>query len=314
MKNFIIFTLYLAYHMAYIHSIEVQAHRGARDSFPENSIPAFEAAWKMGANLIELDIQITKDGIPVIYHDFSINPDLCCNRDGSSISKGPLIKNLSLAEVQEIDCGSKTDVRFKNQSRIPGTQIPTLEELIDLIISTKAAENITLNIELKRDPRNPSLTYPAEDIVTKVLSIVEKKGFSKRVRYCSFDPDIIVILRKKLPEATIAFLFDEVILEAIPKHFGIPGIDYILSLAKAQNIQILSPDHHLLKDPLIVSVFHSRGFKVVTWTPNDPVIWQELINLGVDGIITDSPEKLLSFLDALNSLSSTEDFSFGTTS
>ena len=119
--------------MTNIHSIEVQAHRGARDFFPENTLPAFEAAWKMGAGLIELDIQITSDGIPVIYHDFAINPDLCCYMDGSSITKAPLIRSLSLSEVKNIDCGLKPDPRFKKQTLLPGTQIPTLEELIDAI-------------------------------------------------------------------------------------------------------------------------------------------------------------------------------------
>jgi glycerophosphoryl diester phosphodiesterase len=301
--------------MNYTHSIEVQAHRGARDSFPENTLPAFEASWNMGVNLIELDIQITSDGIPVIYHDFALNPDLCCYRDGSCITKAPLVRSLTLAEVKNIDCGSKSDPRFKEQALFPGTQIPTLEELIDAITSASTAANTLLNIELKRDPRNPSLSFSADDIVTKVLSIVEKKGFSKRVRYCSFDPDILVLLRKKEPGATLAFLFDEVILEAIPKHLAVPGLDYILSLGKEQNIQILSPDHHLLKDRSMVSLFQSRGFKVVTWTPNDPARWQELIDLGVDGIITDSPKALLSFLEASsNNISLTEDLSLRTTS
>jgi glycerophosphoryl diester phosphodiesterase len=296
-----------------IHSIEVQAHRGARECFPENTLPAFEAAWNMGLGLIELDIQITSDGIPVIYHDFAVNPDLCCYMDGSSITKAPLVKSLTLAELKNIDCGSKPDPRFKKQERIPGIQIPTLEELIDAITSASTDVNTILNIELKRDPRNPSLSFSAEDIVTKVLSIVGNKGFAKRVRYCSFDPEILVLLRKKEPNATLAFLFDEVILEAIPKHFAVPGLDYILSFAKAQNIQILSPDHHLLKDPSMVCLFQSRGFKVVTWTPNDPARWQELINFGVNGIITDSPKALLSFLELSDKLSNSEDLSLGTT-
>ncbi|MCX6990030.1 MAG: glycerophosphodiester phosphodiesterase family protein [Chlamydiae bacterium] len=296
------------------HSIEVQAHRGARDSFPENTLPAFEAAWKMGSGLIELDIQITSDGIPVIYHDFAVNPDLCSYMDRSSITKAPLIRSLSLAEVKNIDCGSKPDPRFKKQALLPGTQIPTLEELIDAITSSSEADNTLLNIELKRDPRNPALTFSADDIVTKVLSVIEKKGFSKRVRYCSFDPDILVALRKKEPDATLAFLFDEMILEAITKHVGVPGLDYIISMATAQNIQIISPDHNLLKDTSMVSILKSRGFKVVTWTSNDPERWQELIDLGVDGIITDRPKALLSFLEASSDkLSLSQDLSFRTT-
>lgn len=287
--------------MANLHSIEVQGHRGARNAFPENTLPAFQAAWEAGADLIELDVQVTKDKVLIIHHNFATNSNISCYLNGSSIKKAELIRNISLAEIKKIDCGKKTNSEFPSQKSLPGTQIPTLEEVIDLIKSSShpGAQKVHVNIEIKRDPRSPEQSYPAREIVDLVLAQVEKKGFASRVRYSSFDPEVLIALREKAPKAIISCLFDGEVIKEISKRYAQAGLDFIMAFASTLEAQILSPDHTILKDASQVRAMQKEGFKVIAWTVNDPIRWRELYDMGVDGIITDYPAALVSFLDGI---------------
>lgn len=281
--------------MTQLHSVEVQGHRGAPSSFPENTLPAFKAACMAGADLIELDVHLTKDKVLVVHHNFGLNPITSCFLDGTSITKNELIRNLSLDEIKNIDCGSKVNSDFPEQKALPGTQIPTLEELIDFIKSS--SDKICVNIEIKRDPRFPEQSYPADEIVDRVLDQVEKKDFASRVRYSSFDPEVLILLREKAPNAIISFLFGSETLKEISKKYNVAAMDVILKFASNLQAQILSPHHEILKDSTEVVAIQEKGFKVVAWTVNDPIRWKELYEMGVDGIITDYPAALVSFLN-----------------
>lgn len=294
-------TLAISLLMANLHSMEIQAHRGARDSFSENTLAAFQAAWEAGVDAIELDLQVTSDGIVVVHHNYSLNPALSCYLDGSPIEEGILIHTIPLSEVKKVDCGCKSDPYFPRQTLVKGTQIPTLEELIDFIKASPdpRAAKIHLNIELKRDPRTPHLSLPAEQIVDLTLKVVERKGFSARVKYSSFDPEILTFLRQKAPNAEIACLFNHDLLKEISKRYRMPGMDLIMTFSSELNAQILSPHHTMLKQASQVKAMHEAGFKVVVWIVNDPVRWKELYDMGVDGIITDTPKALATFLEEL---------------
>jgi glycerophosphoryl diester phosphodiesterase len=101
-----------------IHSCEIHAHRGARDTFPENTIPAFSHAWENGADLIELDVQVTKDGIVVVHHNFELNPDICCREGGEAILDTPLLHSINLEELKKLDFGTKTSQEFPDQKKL----------------------------------------------------------------------------------------------------------------------------------------------------------------------------------------------------
>lgn len=292
------FTLAISLLMAHLHSIEVQGHRGARNAFPENTLPAFQGAWEAGADLIELDVQVTSDKALIVHHNFALNSNISCYLDGSSIKKPELVRDLSLSDIKKIDCGSKTDSQFPDQKSLPGTRIPTLEELFNAITSSSHpnAEKIRINIEIKRDPRVPEQSYPATEIVDLVLAEVKKKGFASRVQYSSFDPEVLIALREKAPRAIISCLFNEEILKEICKRYSQAGMDFIMAFASTLEAQILSPHHTILKHASQVRAMQKDGFKVVAWTVNDPIRWKELYDMGIDGIITDYPQALVNFL------------------
>ncbi len=114
--------------------IEVQGHRGTRGLEPENTLPSFQRAIQAGADTLELDLLMTQDDKIVIYHDYFLDPDLVTYLDGRTLSSHTLlIRSLPLSQVEEFDCGRKANPRFPRQKRIPGTTMPTLEELFEKI-------------------------------------------------------------------------------------------------------------------------------------------------------------------------------------
>ncbi|MBS0628576.1 MAG: glycerophosphodiester phosphodiesterase, partial [Verrucomicrobia bacterium] len=165
-----------------LEALQVQGHRGARALMPENTIPSFESAMLAGAHVLELDLYLTSDLECVIHHDFAINKNLCTYLDGSSIDSSFLIKNLTLAEIKQIDAGGKVNVAFPKQAHVPKTPIPTLQELFEWIkkSSHPQAKNIGFNLEIKRDPRFPERTQTPEMLAEKIISVVEKNELSDR--------------------------------------------------------------------------------------------------------------------------------------
>ena len=134
---------------------EIQGHRGSRGTMPGKDSPAFLAAIEAGADRLELDLQVTQDGEIVIYHDFFINKELCVPLDGTPVVlPTPLIHSLTLSQVKQWDCGTKTNPLFPRQRSIPGTQVPTLIELLKMISESSLlhAKKVLLNLEIKGDP------------------------------------------------------------------------------------------------------------------------------------------------------------------
>ncbi len=272
--------------------VEVQGHRGARGWYPENTIPAFIAGIKAGANLLELDLLVTSDGELVVYHDFFINPNLCAYMDGKAIPRSDLVYELPLSEIKRIDCGAIKNEKFPQQTLIPGTAIPTLKELFAAIeeCSLPEAKKIRLNLEIKVDPARPQLTLNRHDFAIKVVNAVKESGFNERVIYSSFDRDVLADVRHLNPSAKIAFLLDEeTLLEAWnvkPEEW----LGFMLTTASALRADVVSPEHVLL-DKAAVDLLHQSDFRVVTWTVNEAQDWKSLVEMGVDGIITDYPQQ-----------------------
>lgn len=281
--------------------IEVQGHRGSRGTFPENSLPGFEAAIAAGADVLEIDLLLSKEGTVFIHHNFAINSELSTYVDGTPLANEPLICELNSSELKNIDCGSRANPKFPQQKALPGTEIPTLQELFDLISSSSLAnaKNIRLNLEIKRDPRYPHYTPPAKEIAATILSLVRKNKFSKRVYYSSFDPEVLGCLRALDSKAVLGFIYSTDALEHMEKLYPGNGFDHLLFLLSSINIQIISPQHRLLQKAEDVQKLKQAGLRVIPWTINDPKRWEELVKMGVDGLITDYPEQLIGFLKDL---------------
>lgn len=254
-------------------SILVHGHRGARSVLPENTIPAFEHAIKAGADLLELDIQVTKDNVPVVVHDAVINATIC---------KGPNppapVRQLTLSEVRDYDCGSQKNPEFPRQRAVPGTRIPTLDEVLALA----PRGNFHFNIEIKMYPRRPEYSPSPEKFAGLVLDAIRRHKLEKRVVVQSFDFRPLHAMKKLAPEIPLAALYS-----GEPKDF--------VAIAKEAGAGTVAPQYNLVTGEQVKNA-HDAGLKVVPWTANDPEAWRKLVDAGVDAIITDDPAELIAFL------------------
>ena len=267
--------------------IDVQGHRGARALLPENSLAAFEYALELGVDTLEFDTGISKDGVVVIAHDQTINPIICQYKNGDAVNDELWIHQLSLSEIKQFDCGSKKNPRFEQQKTIPGTEIPTLSELFELVSKSdlKNAKTVLFNIETKSDPLLPHAQPAPDDFVAAVYELIKEYGFENRVTLQSFDHRTLLSAAKIAPELQRSALFKDA-----PEEW--------LEAALAADAHTISP-HHQIIDRKTVALMQDEGLAVIPWTANSKRQWARLLKLGVDGIITDDPKGLLEYLERL---------------
>ena len=162
-------------------SIEVQGHRGARGLLPENTVPAFERAIELGVDTLELDLGMTRDGVPVVHHDRRLNPDRIRDAAGTWLAPpGPLLGTLTLAELSGYDAGravpgGATAERFPQQAPRDGARIPTLAEVLALA-KLPGAERIRFNIETKLTPLAPEEAPPPAEFARAVVEGAARGG------------------------------------------------------------------------------------------------------------------------------------------
>ena len=260
--------------------ILVHGHRGSRGTHPENTLPAFEEAVLAGADVLELDLQLTKDNVPVIGHDFLISEPLC-QPQKIKMSLPQPIRLLTLEQVLSFDCGSTVLEKFPGQTRVPGTAMPSLEQFF--VWASTRAPRLQFNIETKMEAEATFVPDP-ELFVSRVLELIRKFGVADRTILQSFDFRMLAVARKKEPGLRLACLFkDERNFCELTKRFG---------------STIASPNFELVTR-LEMRKCKSDGIQVFPWTVNRPGDWRRLIQLGVDGLITDYPRNLINFLKAL---------------
>lgn len=261
--------------------LEVQGHRGARAMRPENTLPAFEYAIEVGADVLELDVSITKDDRIIVGHDQRLSPELCLGPNGEKLSDpGPAIRSLTLAELQKYDCGSLPHPRFPQQQRIPKAKMPALEEVFALVKNAKRP--VRLNIETKSVPGLPDLSPPPDRFASLVVQAIKASGLLDRSVLQSFDHRTLLAAKKLEPKLVTAALISD--------NF----VDHV-AVAKAIGASIISPDKQWITREA-VDALHAAKIRVVPWTANTREEWAALIEMGVDGIITDDPKALLEYL------------------
>jgi glycerophosphoryl diester phosphodiesterase len=251
----------------------VHGHRGARGVMPENTLPAFEYAIRSGVDVLELDVAVTKDNVLVVSHDPALNPTIC-----KDAPKGTLIRTLTVAEVRKYDCGALQNPQFPRQTPVPGTRIPTLDEVLDLAPRGK----FEFNIETKSDPRHPEFTPPPAEFAKLLLDAVRKHGLQRRVIVQSFDFRTLHAMKKLDASIRLSALYG-----GQSKSF--------VEIAKESGARIISPEVKLVTKEQVEAA-HRAGLQVVPWTANTPEEWQRLVESGVDAIISDYPADLISFL------------------
>jgi glycerophosphoryl diester phosphodiesterase len=287
-------------------TFDIEAHRGGRALFPENTLVSFAGALSMGVSTLELDLGVTRDGTIVISHERGLNPDLARGTDGNYVAApGIPFVELSLDEVKQFDVGqirphSTYAAQFPDQHAVPGTKIPTLKELIDLV-RRSGNEAVRLNIETKIDPNHPEQSPPPERFVALLLELLRAEKFEHRVMVQSFDWRTLQLVQQRAPEIPTVYLTMQAGRE--PTVFpdrasewtaGFNPAEHGKSIPrtiKAAGGAIWSPYWRDVT-PELIAESHALGLKVVVWTVNQNAEMASLIEMGVDGIISDRPDLL----------------------
>jgi glycerophosphoryl diester phosphodiesterase len=254
--------------------IRVHGHRGARARRPENTLPAFQYAIGQGVDVLEMDMAVTKDNVIVISHEPVLQGPVCTGPRERAV-----IRELTLAEVREWDCGAVRNPHFATQQPVPNTRMPTLDEVFQLA----SRGSFQFNIETKSFPGKPEFTPPPGEFARMVLEKVRQYRVEKRVILQSFDFRTLVAMRKLAPEIR---------LEALTQT---DTRDFATIASEAGNAEIVSPEFHLVT-PAKVEAAHKAGLQVVPWTANTEADWERLIQARVDAIITDDPAALIAML------------------
>ena len=262
-----------------------QGHRGARGLLPENSIAGVREALAQGMRTIELDLAVTRDSVLVVSHEPSFNP-VICTLDGTGYDASTSIFSLSLEEVRAVDCGTRLNPDFPYPSPAPGPK-PTLAELVaaaDAYARELGRDLPHFNIEIKSSPElDGSHTPSPEAFARLVLAAVGDLGIGGRVTVQSFDPRPLAYLSRVRPDLPLGGLVGVALRRA--------GFS-----EKFPDVDVFSP-HHLALTRGMVADYQANGLRVVPWTVNDKSRMRTLLSWGVDGIITDSPDRLREVLD-----------------
>jgi glycerophosphoryl diester phosphodiesterase len=260
---------------AAVHALDIQGHRGARGHAPENTLPGFERALAIGVTTLELDVGVTRDAVVVIHHDRGLNPDTTRGPDGQWLTlPGPLIKDLTFSELQRYDVGrirpgSDYAKRFPHQQPIDGTRIPKLADLF-----ATAGASVRFNIETKIAADE---TLPPEPFTRAVIAEVRKAGVEQRVTIQSFDWRSVKIVEREAPGIATAYLTE--------RKDSDPG------KVHAAGGRIWSPDFRALTRENAAAA-RRLGLKMIPWTVNERADIARVLELQVDGIISDYPDRV----------------------
>jgi glycerophosphoryl diester phosphodiesterase len=284
-------------------AFDLQGHRGARGLAPENTLPAFQKALDLGVDTIECDMGITKDGVVVIHHDLWLNPDTTRGPDGKWLDKpGPAISELTFEELQKYDVGRLkpgTDYAksLPEQQPVDGTRIPRLSDLFDLV---KRSGNATIGFdcETKISPLDPAATLPPEEFARKAIAEIRKAGMERRLMVQSFDWRTLQVVQREAPEIRTMYLTSPRTLartadgKPSPWLAGFAPEQHGGSVPRAVHAaggRIWAPNQTFLT-PAMLAEARALGIVVIPWTVNDPAMMVKLLEMGVDGIISDRPD------------------------
>ncbi len=270
---------------------DLQGHRGARGLFPENTLEGFRAARALGVLAVELDVGVTRDGAVVVHHDPRLNPDIARDQTGRWIEPpGPLLRELTLGALRQYDVGrlrpgSPTATRFPHQAAQDGARIPLLHEVLD------ALPDLCITLEIKRLADHPEWTAGPEEMAERSLQVVERAGALDRVVFQSFDWRAPRWLRAQRPELAYAWLTRPETVALAPLWWDRPVAASVPEAVAAEGGGTWSPEWDSLTEADVAAA-HALGLRVVPWTVNGLADMVRLRNWGVDGLISDYPDRM----------------------
>jgi glycerophosphoryl diester phosphodiesterase len=285
---------------------DLQGHRGARGLLPENTLPAYQAALRIGVSTLELDVGISSDGVVVVSHDRALNPEITRDAQGQWIAAPVLVHSLTFEALQSFDVGrinpaSAYAKRFPQQTPLDDTRMPALAEVFEAF----QASTLHFNIETKISPDHPDETVSPEVFVDKLLGVVHAHNMAQRVIIQSFDWRTLALVQQQAPGLRTACLTaqqawtDNITPKpgrprwtgavATHDHADVP------SMVAAAGGNIWSPYFGDLTVALVTQA-QALGLRVIPWTVNTATDLDSMIELGVDGLISDYPDRVVATL------------------
>ena len=295
--------------------IKIYGHRGARGDLPENTLDSFKYLFENNINAYETDILISKDLIPVITHDFRLDPSFTKDEEGDWITDENIkIFDLTYNEISKFDVGSLNKLtrygrRFLNQRSLENQKIPKLDELLELS-SKNLSQDTIINLEIKSTPDEKNLTPSPKEMVQIVLNEIKKSNLQDKIIISSFDWRILREVKNQSPEISRAYLtfqqekglkIKKTIFSKSPWIDHIP-LTIVYDLPKIIKELGGSAWHPYYKDinKKAVKDAHDYNLPVNVWTVNDEYNMLKMIEYEVDGIMTDYPLKLKELCDKKN--------------
>jgi glycerophosphoryl diester phosphodiesterase len=288
-------------------ALDLQGHRGARGLLPENTLPAFARALSIGVTTLELDTAVTRDGVVVVSHDATLNPDITRGSDGQWLIRSDLaIHALTYAELQQYDVGRIRTLttyaqRFSAQQAVDGARIPRLADVFALA-HRAGNSTVRFNIETKISPEQPQHTLPPAEFARALIALVRAEKLESRVTIQSFDWRTLQVVQQEAPQiATVYLTAQQSWLDNIrardtaspwaagfhvSRHAG-----SVPQMIKAAGGAVWSPYFGDVTRETVREA-QQAGLKVVVWTVNEPRDITRMIDFGVDGIISDYPDRL----------------------
>lgn len=272
-------------------NIQVQGHRGDRGNFPENTIPAFISAAKKGADVIELDVVISKDKKVVVSHEPFMHSLYVVTPSGDTISEENQERfnlfEMTYDSIRKFDVGTKGNRLFPDQKKQQAYK-PLLAEAIDSVenfIEKNGLPEVKYNIELKSLENKYAVYQPEpKEFVELVMQVVRSSNLQGKMNLQSFDVNVLNEIHQNYPEVETAYL---VSAEGIKKNLEL--LDY--------RPEIYSPHFSQVKNSAFVDSIKTMNMKLIPWTINEPDAIEQMIDLKVDGIITDYPERVFKILN-----------------
>ncbi len=278
----------------YTPKFDVQGHRGARGLKPENTIPAFLTALDTGVTTLEMDLAVTKDKQIIVSHEPWMSANICLDPSGKSFTekdeKKFNIYQMSYNQIKQFDCGSKGNEKFPTQQKIQASK-PLLTDVITAVedhIRSYSRYEVDYNIEIKSEKESDDKFHPSpEEFSELVFNLVDQYLPWERVVIQSFDFRVLKYWHKVHPEVRLAALVE-----------NLNSIDYNLD-ELGFTPTIYSPNYKLLsKDK--VEYLHKKKIRVIPWTVNEISTMLSLKGMGVDGFITDYPDRARKYKFTLN--------------
>ncbi len=267
-------------------NLDIQGHRGARGLVPENSLPAFMLAIDIGVNTLELDLVVSKDHQLVVSHEPYFSPTFCLDILGNPIPQDSIINiyQLDYENIQLFDCGSTQNPRFPDQ-KVMSIYKPRFSEVIDSVesfMNSKGLKRIFYNVELKTQKATDLVFHPPPKVFSDlVYEVITEKNIEDRVIIQSFDFRILQYFHEKHPEIKLAVLIEN----NLPWQINLDSLGFTPEIYSS---------HYKLLSQLKVKEIQKEGLDVIPWTVNDSLDIIEVLSFGVDGIISDYPNRVLA--------------------